>query len=105
MTKQSYMQLLNLSKIGSDEGNVEGDEWQELQLSKHNTYRATHQSPNMVLDDKLSQDAKDHAERLAAKGKYLSQSDHDENTNDGENIGISCSSGSHPSYDDVTDKW
>jgi len=89
----------------SDEGNVEGDEWQELQLSKHNTYRATHQSPNMVLDDKLSQDAKDHAERLAAKGKYLSQSDHDENTNDGENIGISCSSGSHPSYDDVTDKW
>ena len=100
---------MNLSKIGSDddsdEGNGEGDEWQELQLSKHNTYRATHQSPSMVLDNKLSQGAKDHAERLAAKGKYLSQSDHDENTNDGENIGISCSSGPHPSYDDVTDKW
>ena len=50
---------MNLSKIGSDddsdEGNGEGDEWQELQLSKHNTYRATHQSPSMVLDDKLSQ--------------------------------------------------
>ena len=102
--------MLNLLQIGSDddsdEENEEDSEWKELQLTKHNTYRATHQSPAMVLDNKLSKNAKDHAERLAAKGQWLKQSDHDENTNDGENIGIACSSGSpHPSYDDVTDKW
>ena len=50
-----------------------------------------------------------HAERLALKGKWLSNSDHDQNRgNVGENIGQSCSSASYPSiYDgyEVTDSW
>ena len=48
----------------------------------------------------------EHAERLALKGKWLSNSDHDQNRgNVGENIGQSCSSSSYPSYDEVTDQW
>ena len=77
-----------------------------MQLEKHNKFRATHRSPLMSLDDKLNQDAQAHAEKLAAKGKWLSQEDHDKNRgNQGENLGIRCDSYSHPDYNGVTDKW
>ena len=60
----------------------------------------------MSLDNKLNQDAQAHAEKLAAKGKWLSQEDHDENRgNQGENIGIDCHSNSHQDYNEVTDRW
>ena len=65
-----------------------------------------HGSPPLSLDNMLSLGAQKHAERLAAKGKWLSNSDHDQNRgNVGENIGQSCSSASYPSYDEVTDQW
>ena len=68
-----------------------------------------HGSPPLSLDNILSYGAMKHAERLALKGKWLSNSDHDQNRgNVGENIGQSCSSASYPSiYDgyEVTDSW
>ena len=89
----------------SDGGKKENDGYEKRQLTKHNMYRATHQSPFMSLDDRLNKEAKAHATKLAAKGKSLSLSDHDENTDDGENIGQRCSSSSYPPYDEVTDQW
>merc|ERR1712038_354611 len=77
-----------------------------IALSKHNHYRRLHGSPPLSLDNMLSFGAQKHAERLAAKGNWLSNSDHDQyRGNVGENMGISCSSASHPSYDEVTDEW
>ena len=76
-----------------------------MQLDKHNMYRVTHKSPSMSLDDRLNKDAEAHARKLALKGRWLTKSDHDNNTNDGENLGLSCSSASYPEFDDVTDKW
>ena len=69
-------------------------------------YRQLHGSPPLSLDNILSYGAMKHAERLALNGKWLSNSDHDQNRgNVGENIGQSCSSSSYPSYDEVTDQW
>jgi hypothetical protein len=64
----------------------------------------------MSLDNGLNSDAQKHAEKLRNKGQWLSASDHDStlNTkNQGENLGISCSSGTGkaPDYNDVTDQW
>ena len=76
-----------------------------MQLEKHNNYRATHKSPPLKLDDRLNKDAEKHARKLAKKGKWLSRSDHAKNIDDGENIGLRCSSKSPPEFDGVTDKW
>ena len=87
-----------------DEDNLD-TQYRKMQLEKHNTYRATHKSPPMSLDDTLNKEAEAHARKLAAEGHWLSKSDHDTNTKDGENLGLSCSSNSYPNFDDVTDKW
>ena len=80
-------------------------QYRKMQLEKHNTYRATHKSPPMSLEDELNKEAEAHAKKLATEGNWLSKSDHDKNTRDGENLGLSCSSSSYPEFDDVTDKW
>ena len=89
----------------SDENNKLQTEYRKMQLDKHNTYRATHQSSPMSLDDRLNNDADEYAKKLAAARHWLSQKDHDKSTKDGENLGLKCSKDSYPPFDDVTDKW
>ena len=94
----------NTSEEYDDKDNLD-TQYRKMQLEKHNMYRTTHKSPPMSLDDRLNKEAEAHAKKLAAEGHWLSKSDHDQNTRDGENLGLSCSSNSYPEFDDVTDKW
>jgi len=50
-------------------------------LSKHNTYRATHHSPNMVLSDSLNSSAQAWANQIASSGNLAHSS-----TSNGENL-------------------
>lgn len=79
-------------------------------LSKHNTYRTTHHSPNMTISDSLNSGAQSWADKLAATGEF----EHSGGSS-GENIFVSYSTGSAPSaatlanqavqawYDEVAD--
>lgn len=82
-------------------------DYRAQQLENHNVYRRNHNSPDMSLDNGLNTDAQKHAEKLRDKGQWLSGSDHDSNrpSNQGENIGQSCTDSTAPDYNDVTDKW
>jgi len=104
---------INQNEVGIDCGGVCGDkgsgsisDYAQSQLQKHNELRAKHNSAEMTLDNCLIADAERWATNLANAGKWLSQSDHDDDRgNQGENLGISCSSGEFPKYEDVTDNW
>ncbi|MBD2561391.1 MULTISPECIES: CAP family protein [Nostoc] len=52
-------------------------------VSKHNTYRATHRSPNITIDNSLNTSAQAWAENIASSGQF----EHSTNRNNvGENI-------------------
>lgn len=58
-------------------------------VSKHNTYRATHKSPNITISDSLNTSAQAWAEKIASSGNF----EHSTNRNNvGENIYASYSS-------------
>lgn len=54
-------------------------------LSKHNSYRSTHRSPSMSLDDNLNNTAQQWAQHLAASGK-LQHSSSSQRNGAGENL-------------------
>ncbi|MBD2518829.1 secretion protein [Nostoc sp. FACHB-973] len=57
-------------------------------VSKHNTYRATHKSPNITISDSLNSSAQAWAEKIASSGEF----EHSTNRNNvGENIYASYS--------------
>ncbi|ODH00769.1 secretion protein [Nostoc sp. KVJ20] len=57
-------------------------------VSKHNTYRATHKSPNITISDSLNTSAQAWAEKIASSGEF----EHSTNRNNvGENIYASYS--------------
>jgi len=58
-------------------------------LSKHNTYRATHHSPNLVFSDSLNSSAQAWANQIASSGKLAHSS-----TSNGENLYASYTTGS-----------
>ena len=57
-------------------------------LSKHNTYRATHHSPNMTLSNSLNDSAQTWAQYLASKA-VLQHSSPSQRNNAGENLYVS----------------
>ncbi|WP_392531695.1 CAP family protein [Nostoc sp. C117] len=57
-------------------------------VSKHNTYRATHHSPNITIDNSLNTGAQAWAEKIASSGNF----EHSGTPNVGENIYASYSS-------------
>ena len=57
-------------------------------VSKHNTYRATHNSPNITIDNSLNTSAQAWAENIASSGNF----EHSNTPNVGENIYASYSS-------------
>ncbi|MBG1241578.1 CAP family protein [Nostoc sp. NZL] len=59
-------------------------------VSKHNTYRATHHSPNITSDNSLNTSAQAWAEKIASSGNF----EHSNTPNVGENIYASYSSAS-----------
>ncbi|WP_414544844.1 CAP family protein [Nostoc sp. CCY0012] len=62
-------------------------------VSKHNTYRATHNSPNLTISDSLNTSAQAWAENIASTGQF--EFEHSTNRNNvGENIYASYSSAS-----------
>ena len=74
----------------------------QVQLDKHNAYRATHGSQMMTIDSDLSADALVWAKYLADNDEWY----HDPNRdNQGENLGMSCSTAGYPEYPEVTDSW
>ncbi|MBE9003091.1 MULTISPECIES: CAP family protein [unclassified Nostoc] len=57
-------------------------------VSKHNTYRATHRSPNITIDNSLNTGAQAWAEKIASSGNF----EHSNTPNVGENIYASYTS-------------
>lgn len=58
---------------------------QSTALSKHNTYRSTHHSPSMTLNNSLNNTAQSWAEYLAAN-RVFEHSDRSQRNNAGENL-------------------
>lgn len=54
-------------------------------LAKHNTYRSTHHSPNLTLDNSLNSGSQAHAESLLSTGQMVHSSD-SKNYHLGENL-------------------
>jgi len=90
---------------GSGGGGGSSSEFATQQLNKHNSYRATHHAPAMTLDSALNAAAQSWADKLARTGRWITRDDHYSGGDQGENLAQSCSSGSYPSYDDVTYSW
>ncbi|NEQ68309.1 MAG: secretion protein [Symploca sp. SIO2D2] len=63
---------------------------QSAALSKHNSYRGTHNSPNMTLSSSLNSSAQNWANHLASNGVF----EHSKTNNVGENLFVSYTSAS-----------
>ncbi len=77
---------------------------QSSALSKHNTYRTTHQSPNLVLSDSLKSSAQAWADQIAKSGNFAHST-----TSNGENIYSSYTTASSIAADtlanDAVQSW
>lgn len=77
-------------------------------LSKHNSYRATHHSPNMTIDDSVNNTAQSWAEYLATNA-VLQHSSPSQRNNAGENLYVSYTTAPSISADTLANegvkKW
>ena len=82
-------------------GTVINDEYNQLSLAAHNSYRMMHGADPLMYDEDLARDAQEWAQYLANKGLPL---EHAQDIDEGENLAFS----SFPNFAtsaDATDSW
>lgn len=103
VTVTSLVALTPLAAIGSytalGQTTIDLAVLRSTAMSKHNTYRAKHHSPNITIDESLNDSAQTWAENLASKGVF----EHSQSDN-GENLYVSYTTATSIPADTLADK-